>query len=133
MRQTDVDHEVDYYKDSFVSGRTGKRIATSSASSRNNIHVLSSIMDRLRPKRTLEVGLALGVSALALAGKHRDAGAMPAGQHVAIDPYQSSVWDDCGVIAIEAAGLSAYCNVIRDFSSQALPRLVEKAEEFDLL
>lgn len=117
----------------FVQGRTGKRISTASISSQNNIRVLSALMAALRPARTLEVGLALGCSALALAGGHRANGVPPSGQHVAIDPFQETVWDDCGVLAIDAAGLAPYCRVVRDYSSQALPRLIEEGGEFGLL
>lgn len=133
MPQTDIHRPLALYGQSFVTGRSGKRIATSSLSSPNNILVLLSLMDELRPMRTLEIGLALGGSALALAGKHRDFGAAPEGQHVAIDPIQDTEWDDFGVLAIQAAGLSGYCRVVRDFSSQALPRLLREAEEFDLV
>lgn len=133
MPQIEMDAPVDFYRVPFITGRTGQRIATSSVSSRNNIIVLSAMMDELRPKRTLEIGLALGASALALAGKHRDAGVAPAEQHIAIDPFQESVWDDCGVLAIQAAGLSGYCSVMRDSSSLALPRLLDAGQEFGLL
>ena len=133
MSQTDVSHVVELYGRPFVVSRSGRRIATSSLSSPNNILVLLSLMEELRPRRTLEVGLALGGSALALAGKHREFGAAPQGQHVAIDPIQDEEWDDFGVLAIQAAGLSGYFKMVRDFSSQALPRLIRNAEEFDLI
>lgn len=118
---------------SFVYGRTGKRLSTASNSTQNNLHVLCALVDALRPTRTLEVGLALGHSAIAIADKHRAGNAPPSGQHIAIDPFQESVWDDYGMLALEAAGLSPYCSVIRDYSWRALPRLSETNVDFGLL
>lgn len=117
----------------FVLGRTGRQISTAPNSSENNIRILTALVDALRPERTLEVGLALGCSALAIADRHRAANATPTGQHVAIDPFQDSVWDDCGVLAIDAAGLAPYCSIVRDFSWKALPRLCESGMDFGLL
>lgn len=123
----------DLHSEAFVVGRTGKHVSTASISSRNNIRVLTALVDARRPARTLEVGLALGCSALAIAGRYRANGVPPSGQHVAIDPFQESVWDDCGVLALDAAGLSAFCTIVRDYSWRALPRLSDSGSEFEIL
>ncbi len=133
MPTTELASVSDLHETQFVYGRTGKRISTASNSSQNNLHVLRALMDELRPARTLEVGLALGQSAIAIANRHRAAGAQPSGQHVAIDPFQATVWDDYGMLALDAAGLTPYCSVVRDYSWRALPRLSETAADFGLM
>lgn len=117
----------------FMVGRTGKQISTASMSSRNNLKTIAALLKERQPARTLEVGLALGSSALVIAGLHKAGGAQPAAQHIAIDPFQSSVWDDCGVLALEKAGLASFCRVIRDFSWRALPQLYDEQQEIGLL
>ena len=133
MPTTELAAVSDLHETPFVYGRTGKRISTASNSSQNNLNVLCALMDELRPARTLEVGLALGQSAVAIANRHRAAGAQPSGQHVAIDPFQATVWDDCGVLALDAVGLTPYCSVVRDYSCRALPRLSETIADFGLM
>ncbi|MFY9578742.1 MAG: class I SAM-dependent methyltransferase, partial [Gaiellaceae bacterium] len=70
----------------------------------------------------LEVGLAYGVSALAIAealisqGRRRRA-------HLIIDPFQD-YFHDAGWKAIETAGLADVCSLLRERSQLALPRLL---------
>ena len=80
------------------------------------------MMER-RPSRTLEVGLSFGGSALAIAASHRDIERPAERQHVAIDPFQSTVWDDCGREVLDRAGLGGYVDVRETLSSTALPAL----------
>src|SRR5262249_10552735 len=54
-------------------------------------------------------------------------------QHTALDPFQKEAWDDSGLLAVERAGLSDYLDFRPEFSCVALPRLVEKGEQFDLV
>ncbi|HWK50533.1 MAG TPA: class I SAM-dependent methyltransferase [Steroidobacter sp.] len=133
MIATNQHSSSDLHSKPFVVGRTGKRISTASISSQNNIRVLAALVETRRPARTLEVGLALGCSALAMADGHRANVSSPAGHHVAIDPFQESVWDDCGVLALDAAGLSSFCTIMREHSWRALPRLTDAGEEFGIL
>jgi predicted O-methyltransferase YrrM len=70
--------------------------------------------------RTLETGMAYGLSTLAICGVHEARGD---GSHVAIDPYQSTDWRGIGVLNLERAGLSARARVIEARSDEALPRL----------
>ena len=74
-----------------------------------------------RPQRTLEVGLAHGLSALFIARAHKDKGG---GAHVAIDPCQSSWFGNCGVKNLERAGLGGYVQVMEEPNYVALPGLI---------
>jgi len=74
-----------------------------------------------RPDRTLEIGLAHGLSALFIAAAHRDNGR---GRHLAIDPCQSSLFGGCGVMNLERAGLDRRVEVIEEPDYTVLPRLL---------
>lgn len=54
-------------------------------------------------------------------------------QHVAIDPFQTTVSDDCGAVAIEQADLVGYLDLQRSLSAVALPRFVEGSKRFDFV
>lgn len=74
-----------------------------------------------RPARTLEIGLAHGLSGLFIAQALRDNGH---GTHIAIDPCQTSLFGGCGVANLERAGLADLVQVIEEPNYTALPRLL---------
>lgn len=78
--------------------------------------------------RTLETGMAYGLSSLTICGVHdqRDEG-----EHIAIDPYQSTDWGGIGVLNLERAGLSERARVIEARSDEALPRLRDDGTRID--
>jgi cephalosporin hydroxylase len=116
-----------------VVGRTGKTFEGLGAlSSFNNLAVLRNLCLHLSPKRTLEIGLSFGGSALVFTSCHRDLGHSPARQHIAIDPFQKTVWDDCGLLMAEQAGLSAYLDFRSAFSCLELPTLIRDGQEIDI-
>lgn len=105
-------------------GRTGRVFDQVGAlSTPQNVAILRALMMERRPNRTLEVGLSFGGSALAIAASHRDLQRPAERQHVAIDPFQSTVWDDCGREVLDRAGLDGYVDVHETLSSTALPAL----------
>jgi predicted O-methyltransferase YrrM len=117
-----------------LKGRTGKKFEGLAAlSSRNNLVVLRNLCLELKPKRTLEIGLSFGGSCLVFTSTHRDLGHAPERQHVALDPFQVTVWDDCGLLLTEQAGLSAYLDFRPAFSSLELPALLREGRHFDLV
>ena len=79
--------------------------------------------------RTIEVGLALGMSALffcdAIAGRE-GAG------HVAIDPFQEESWGGAGLETLRRAGVAELVEAIEEESALALPQLVREGRKFDL-
>ena len=78
-------------------------------------------------ERTIEVGLALGMSALFLC----QAVIVHGGSHVAIDPFQEASWKLAGVTALADAGVRELVEVLEEESQIALPRLVAEGREFD--
>jgi predicted O-methyltransferase YrrM len=79
-------------------------------------------------ERTIEVGLALGMSALFLCQAVLPRG----GRHVAIDPFQKESWNGAGLRTLREAGVEDLVEVIEEESQLALPRLVSEGREFDL-
>jgi predicted O-methyltransferase YrrM len=81
-----------------------------------------------RAECTIEVGLALGMSALFLCQAVLPRG----GRHVAIDPFQTESWNGAGLGTLRDAGVEEHVEVIEEESQLALPRLVAEGREFDL-
>jgi predicted O-methyltransferase YrrM len=102
-------------------------------STANNLKTIRALMSETGAKRTLEIGLSYGGSALAFCASHRELGHQPASQHVAIDPFQASIWQDAGISAIRRAGLEKYVDVRVTHSALALPRLLQDGRRFDLI
>jgi predicted O-methyltransferase YrrM len=78
--------------------------------------------------RTLETGMAYGLSTLTICGVHDQRGE---GEHVAIDPHQSTDWQSIGVLNLERAGLDRRARVIEARSDEALPRLRDEGLRID--
>ena len=83
-----------------------------------------------RPARTLEVGMAYGLSSLFLCQALRENGA---GTHTAIDPYQTSGWHNIALLNLERAGLRDLVTFYEQPSHVALPRLLDAGERFDVV
>ena len=115
-------------------GQSGKVFEGLSAlTTVNNLHVLRALMMESKPATTLEVGLSFGGSALTIAATHRDLGHGARQQHVAIDPYQRSVWDNSGLLGLDRAGLRAYVEFHEQLSAVTLPALAAQGRTFDLI
>jgi predicted O-methyltransferase YrrM len=122
------------YRTRRATGRSGRLFDNLAAlSTTNNLLTLRALMMARRPARTLEVGMSFGGSALTIAASHRDLGRRPEGQHVAIDPYQTEQWDNCGVVLLERAGVSGFVTVREQPSALGLAALVGEGRRFDLI
>src|SRR5262245_50641340 len=90
-------------------GRTGRTFEGLGAlSTVNNLRIIRKLMHETCAVNTLEIGLSFGASALVFCTSHKELGHVPKAQHVALDPFQTTVWDSCGLVAVERAGLKAY-------------------------
>jgi predicted O-methyltransferase YrrM len=78
-------------------------------------------------QRTIEVGLALGMSALFMC----EAVLQRAGRHVAIDPFQQESWKGAGLRTLREAGVEQIVEVIEEESQLVLPRLLAEERRFD--
>jgi hypothetical protein len=115
-------------------GRSGKSLNISDLSTVHNLLTLRALHTSCGAKRTMEVGFSSGGSCLVFTQTHKDLGALPENQHVAIDPFQRSSWiDEAGLVSIERANLRDYLDFREEPSCYALPRLVEEDLKFELI
>lgn len=88
---------------------------------------LYEIIKEHKPKKSLEIGCAEGVSSLTICES------LPADAvHTIIDPFQSSDWKNHGVNNLKRAGFDNF-NLIEERSEFVLPDLTRKGEKFDFV
>ena len=115
-----------------IVGATGRVFDGAALSTVNNLIVLTNYCLSARPTRTLEIGLSFGGSCVAFASYHKDNNSGE-GRHTAIDPFQRTVWDDVGRIAVAEARLAEVVRIIEDYSHAALPELNNARERFQAI
>ena len=122
------------YRTREAVGRSGKPFRlTGGLSTVNNLLTIRQLMLEIQPERTLEIGMGCGGSALTFAATHRDLKHTPCRQHMAIDGFQRSGFDDVGRLMLEEAGLNAYVEVREELSALALPQMVQEGLTFQLV
>ena len=84
--------------------------------------VLRDLLLAEKPGTVIEIGLAYGSSALAIAEALVAAGSSDA-RHVIVDPYQEH-FHGSGWAAVTGAGLTGLCSLVAERSQIALPRLL---------
>ena len=115
-------------------GQSGKTLDVSATSTVNNLLTIRNLHLALGAGKTLETGFLRGGSCLVFTQTHKDLGMPPGNQHVAIDPYQRSPFNDsCGLLAIERAGLSSYLDFREETAYRVLPLLLRDAGSFSLV
>jgi len=82
-------------------------------------------------KRTIEVGLGYGTSALFIGEALLSSGDANA-RHVAVDPHQATRFADCGLQFLDDAGLRELVEFHAEESQIALPRFLAEGRSFDL-
>lgn len=90
--------------------------------------VLRDLLTAERARSVIEIGLAYGASALAIAEALAVEGAPT--RHLIVDAFQDH-FDDAGWDALLAAGLGDRCTLLRERSQTALPRLVTEGVTAD--
>ena len=81
--------------------------------------------------RTIEIGLGYGISALYIC-EGLLGNADQSAHHVALDPYQSRRFADCGLQFLEEAGVAGMVEHRVEVSEIALPRFLGEGRSFDL-
>ena len=79
--------------------------------------------------RTIEIGLAYGVSALHICRALVESRASEA-RHVVLDPFQAG-FGDCGLQVLEEAGARSLVEFHAEMSQIALPRFLKEQRRFD--
>jgi predicted O-methyltransferase YrrM len=120
------------YESGFVEDSQGKKIfVLKSGIPYDEGMAIHELIRRTRSERTLEVGMAYGLSGLFACQAHVENNI--GGVHTAIDPEQCNVFDSIGIINIERAGLEQHFRFFEACSYEALPQLLKQGERFDFI
>lgn len=90
----------------------------------------NAVRDAGPEARSLEIGMAFGLSSLFLCQAHADNGG---GEHVAIDPHQQEWFHGIGLLNLERAGLANGFVHCAEPSYRVLPRLLDQGAQFDVI
>ena len=90
--------------------------------------LLYDLVRTFTPQRTLETGMAYGMSALFICQALQDNGS---GLHTAIDPNERGCFRSIGLLNLERAGLKDRVRFFPLSSAEALPRLFMEKERLD--
>lgn len=108
----------------------GKPIRLRDGISPAEAELISATIEELQAARTLEIGLALGLSALAICGA---IATRPGARHIILDPSQNSPtnWDGIGLYNLERAGFKSLIEFYEQPSAVALPALQAAGTRLD--
>lgn len=90
--------------------------------------ILKDYIKKYNCKKILEVGMADGMSSIAILQALKGEGTL-----TSIDPYQSTFWSNNGVKNIKHLNLQKNHTLIEKFDYIALPELLSKGEKYDLI
>jgi len=125
----DVSFIRNIYETGFVQDSDGRPVfALRSGIPFDEGMAIYGLIRRTKPQRTLEVGMAYGLSTLFACQAHADNGL--GGVHTAIDPAQSSDFGSVGLLNVQRAGLECHLKFLEAPSHEALPRLLQEKDRF---
>lgn len=90
-----------------------------SNTSREQCMFLQTMFDIVKPEKSLEIGLAFGISALAILEKHKEKNSFDKA-HIIIEPYP---WDGIAEYNIEKEDLMRFTDIYYHKSEEVLPKL----------
>jgi hypothetical protein len=91
---------------------------------------LYKIVRRVGAQQTLEVGMAWGISTMAICQAHQDKGG---GHHTAVDPFQGPSFKSLGLWNVKRAGLEGRLTFFEERSQIVLPRLVSEGRQYGVI
>ncbi|MFD2515645.1 O-methyltransferase [Pontibacter locisalis] len=107
------------YNQFKIESPSGEYIPLHSHTSKEQGLFLQNILEEIRPQRSLEVGLAYGISTLFILEKHREF-ENKTKSHIVIEPFS---WGGVAEHNIEKEGLAEYVEIRYQRSDEVLPRL----------
>jgi predicted O-methyltransferase YrrM len=93
---------------------------------------IADVCREYRPARTLEVGMAWGMSTLYMLAAHLDNGSARPHCHTVIDPFQTEIFHAAALRAVRDAGLAETIDFFEQPSQTVLARLAAEKQQFDL-
>lgn len=113
------------YQTMTVRTGDGRVIPLNAQIGQAEAEALYATVRRISPERAIEVGMAQGLSTLAILTAMNDNGR---GRLTSIDPNQTSEWQGVGVANVARSGLAHRHEMVEDFDYLALPRLLERGQ-----
>jgi predicted O-methyltransferase YrrM len=89
---------------------------------------LQRILTEIKPKVSLEIGLAYGISSLFIL---EVISKLENSRHIIIDPFPDVYWNNIGLVNIKRAGYSRFITFYKDFSYNILPKLYQENLKID--
>ena len=113
-----------------VADAAGEYLPLHSNTSLEQCEFLQAIVRRSEAVECLEVGLAYGISAIAIceAAAERTGGTL-----TTVDPFQCTAWSNVGIVNIERAGYSGMATHFEEHSQTLLPYLLRQGARFDFV
>jgi len=118
------------YETKLVENAEGELKSFSSGIPYHTGVFLNQIIKNENLNRTLEIGMACGLSTLFICQAHKDKGK---GVHTAIDPYQTRSWKSTGLLNVKRAKLDHILRFLETPSHEGLPQLLTAKEKFDFI
>ena len=107
------------FKSSQVTDDNGNSIPLDSNISKEEAELLAAAVRDIRPLRSVEIGLAKGVSTIAILNALNSNGV---GKHVVLDPFQDQ-YGNAGIEMVKRAGLEPWWDFHKKFAEEVLPNL----------
>jgi predicted O-methyltransferase YrrM len=89
---------------------------------------IQRLIRTLKPRVTLEIGFAYGISTLYICESLVEVGGE---RHIVIDPKQQEIWKGIGLFTVERAGYRELVDFRHESSHQALPSLEKEGQRID--
>lgn len=120
---------LEIIKNQKLFDENGNEIILNSAIDENEVLFLSSLIEKFKSLRSVEIGCAMGLSALTICealSKNDSVNSM----HIIIDPFQSTDWKNIGIKNLREEGFSNF-RLFEEPSEYVLPKLAEQNTKID--
>jgi predicted O-methyltransferase YrrM len=107
-----------------VQDREGNYLELHSHTRIEQCKFLQELIREGQPAESLEIGLAYGISSLAILDALQESG--KSFHHNIIDPLQGDDWKDIGLLNVERAGFTEKITFYRKFSDQVVPAFYQE-------
>jgi predicted O-methyltransferase YrrM len=123
----DLMHKL--YETRIVSDANGVNLPLEAEVRLPLAEALYRVVSEQKPNRALEIGMAHGMSTLAILGGLRAEN--PGGTLISVDPHQSTAWRGVGLANVRLCDMSAQHRIIEEPDYIALPSLLQELPPID--
>jgi predicted O-methyltransferase YrrM len=122
----------DFYSRPVKHGLDGSdHFISRSSLQRDEVETLFDIVSTYKPVKTLEVGLALAASCMAIIAAKQRAGVFQ--RHVPLDPFQEKFTKNAGLLELEKLSLTEGIDFRAEFSETFLTNAFTTGDKFDFI